>query len=119
MDFALLDLQVFSGYKENVQDIVIPDSGSEKEEATEESMGPSLSEFVKVKFSKFVQLVASHDFEEVMKDRGEEEVLVSPNLLTDLANAHEEASGDTRKLPVMFLIGIILGIIITYLVMQF
>lgn len=115
-----LIFSTFQGITIFVQDIVIPDpsqSGDSEEEV--EASGGSLGDYVKVKFGKFVQLVASHDFEEVIKARGEEDVLVGSNLLTDLANAHEERSDETRKLPVMFLVGIILGIIITYLVMQF
>lgn len=103
-----------------MQDIVIPDPSQQDD--SEEETGASdttLGDYVKVKFEKFVQLVASHDFEEVIKARGNEDVLVGSNLLTDLANAHEERGDETRKLPVMFLVGIILGIIVTYLVMQF
>lgn len=102
-----------------MQDIVIPDQPQGEGSGDEEAYEADAGDFVKVKFSKFVQLVASHDFEEVMKERGNEDVLIPPNLLTDLANAHAEQGSETRKLPVMFLIGIILGIIVTYLVLQF
>ncbi len=103
-----------------MQDIVIPDPSDIGNAGNEETGGSiSTSGYVGVKFAKFVQLVASHDFEEVIKVRGDEDILVGPNLLTDLANAHEEHEGETRKLPVMLLVGIILGIVVTYLVMQF
>ena len=113
------ELEVLLQYM-HMQDIVIPDTSDHGEGSGEASAGEVVSsDYVRVKFAKFVQLVASHDFEEVIKIRGDEDILVGPNLLTDLANAHEEHEGETRKLPVMLLIGIILGIVVTYLVMQF
>lgn len=100
-----------------MQDITIPDP---EEHGTGLMPEAEESDYVHVKFQKFVQLVASHNFEEVMKERGLDDILVPPNLLTDLANAHEESeTGEGRKLPVMLLVGIILGIIVTYLVMAF
>ena len=74
---------------------------------------------VKVKFEKFVQLVATHDFEGVMKRHAEEDVILSTNLLTDLANAHEEAPSEARKIPIILIVGIIIGIAITYLINRF
>jgi len=75
---------------------------------------------VKVKFEKFVQLVATHDFEEVMENHPEEDIIISTDLLADLANAHEEDDENGgRKLPVIFLIGVILGIVVTYLLIQY
>lgn len=100
-----------------MQDIKIPEPDEGKEEILRSS-GPS--DAVKVKFSKFIQLVATHDFEEVMKQHGDEDVAISGDLLTDLANSHEEASRDQgRKLSIILLAGIIIGIVITYLVTRF
>lgn len=76
-------------------------------------------EKVKVKFDKFVQLVATHDFEEVMKRHADQDIILSTNLLTDLANAHEEEPRDAKKLPIFFIIGIIIGVVLTYLVIRF
>lgn len=78
------------------------------------------SEKVRVKFEKFVQLVATHDFEDVMKRHAEEDIILSTNLLTDLANAHEEQEPQSgKKLPIIFIIGIIIGVVLTYLVIRF
>lgn len=86
----------------------------------EEESGLDPSDYVKVRFTKFVQLVASHNFEKAMKEHGDEDVVVPTNLLTDLANAHEEApQEDKKKLPMIFLVGIVIGIIVTYIVFQF
>ena len=73
------------------------------------------SDKVKVNFEKFVNLVASHDFEDVMKRHGKEDIILSTNLLTDLASAHEEVEPKTSKAPLFFAIGIVLGIVLTYL----
>lgn len=90
--------------------------GSSGEE--ESDLDPS--DYVKVRFTKFVQLVASHNFEKAMKEHGDEDVVVPTNLLTDLANAHEEApQEDKKKLPMIFLVGIVIGIVITYIVLRF
>lgn len=113
-----------------MHDIKIPDSGGSSAagkkpdfEVTQVSASEAKEhepgEKVKVKFEKFVQLVATHDFEEVMKRNAEEDIILSTNLLTDLANAHEEEQGQGKKLPIIFIIGIIIGVVLTYLVIRF
>lgn len=112
-----------------MHDIKIPDSGAaphgKKPDfetapvSLAEAKNQEPGERVKVKFDKFVQLVATHDFEDVMKRHGNEDVILSTNLLTDLANAHEEAPPESgRKLPIIFIIGIIIGVVLTYLVIR-
>ncbi len=113
-----------------MHDIKIPDFGSAPHskksdfEVTQVSVAEARasepSEKVKVKFEKFVQLVATHDFEDVMKRHAEEDIILSTNLLTDLANAHEEQEPQSgKKLPIIFIIGIIIGVVLTYLVIRF
>lgn len=110
-----------------MQDIKIPDPNEEELATASQSAGRAESEpseHIKVKFSKFVQLVASRgdspEIEEVMKNHGEEDIIVNSNLLTDLASVSESDIQDKiKKLPIIFLVGIIIGIIITYLVIQF
>lgn len=91
-------------------------SGPE-EHATASILQPS--EKVKVKFDKFVQLVATHDFTGIMKQYEHEDVILSTNLLTDLANAHEEPRDPSRKLPIFLLVGVLIGVILTYLIIRF
>ncbi|MBU1992211.1 MAG: hypothetical protein ABH856_05130 [Patescibacteria group bacterium] len=74
-------------------------------------------EIVKIKFSNFVNLVASHNFQKVVDKHQDEDVVVSTNLLADLANAHEDK--EEKKLPVIFAIGLIVGIILTYLLFRY
>jgi len=42
--------------------------------------------------------------------------VIGSNLLTELASAHQsEDSPDQSKLPVVFVVGLVLGIVVTYL----
>jgi hypothetical protein len=74
---------------------------------------PEPKELIKVKFPQFVKLVASHDFDEVIKNNEQEEVVLSSNLLTDLAASHDEREG--RKVPLVFLVGLAIGVVLTYI----
>jgi hypothetical protein len=78
---------------------------------------PKVSEKVKVKFSNFVQLVANHNFEQVINKNNDEDVIVSSDLLADLANSHEQE--EERRIPAIFIIGVVLGVIITYILLEF
>lgn len=71
---------------------------------------------VKVKFDKFVNLIATHAYEEIIEKHLDEDVIISTNLLTDLANAHEEK--EDKKMPLVFIVGILLGVILTYFLVK-
>lgn len=73
-------------------------------------------DYIRVKFEKFVQLVASKDFLSVLEKNKNEDVVLSSNLLTDLASAVEEKT--EKKSPVVFLVGLAIGVIITYLLIN-
>ena len=83
-------------------------------EAEEAGLKPHTK--VKVKFDKFVNLVASHAYEEIFDKHVDDDIIISTDLLTDLANAHEEKSD--RKMPMIFLVGIILGVGLTWLLLR-
>lgn len=70
---------------------------------------------VKVKFDKFVNLVATHAYEEVFEKHMDDDVIISTDLLTDLANAHEEKSD--KKIP-FILIGVLLGVGVAWLILK-
>ena len=74
-------------------------------------------ERIKVKFANFVNLVASHNFQKVIDKHQDEDVVISTDLLADLANAHEDK--EEKKLPVIFAFGLIAGIILTYLLFRY
>ena len=78
---------------------------------------PEAGDKIKVKFANFVQLVASHNYEDVVEKNQDEEIIVSSNLLTDLANAHEQ--DEEKRIPAIFIIGVVLGIVITYILLKF
>ena len=73
-------------------------------------------DLIRVKFEKFVQLVASKDFLSVLEKNKNEDIVLSSNLLTELASAVEEKS--EKKSPVVFLVGLAIGVIITYLLIK-
>lgn len=85
---------------------------SDRENAT---MKPS--DKVKVKFDKFVNLIATHAYQEIFDKHLDEDVIISTDLLADLANAHEEKE-DGKKLPMYFLVGIVLGVIVTWFILK-
>lgn len=72
---------------------------------------------VKIKFDKFVTLVATHTYEDILKKNADQDVIISTNLLTDLANAHEDETS-SKKIPVLFAAGIVLGIVIAWLIFR-
>jgi hypothetical protein len=70
-------------------------------------------ETVRVKFSKFVQLVANRDFGAVAEANANEEITMSSNLLTELAGANDQRN--EKKIPLVFLVGIAIGVVLTYI----
>jgi len=93
----------------------------EKDEGFSQGSEPNLREItahdrVKVKFDKFVNLIATHAYEEIFDKYNDEDVIVSTDLLADLANAHEEKQ--MGKTHFLFVFGILLGIVATYFLMK-
>jgi hypothetical protein len=73
---------------------------------------------VRVKFDKFITLVATHTYEDVLRKNADEDVIISTNLLTDLANAHEETDASSKKVPMLFIVGLFIGILVTWLILR-
>ena len=78
--------------------------------------GVSASDYVKITFARFVALVGNHSFVEVIEKNGQEEVILSANLLTDLANS-KRFSPNTKG-PLMVLGGVLAGILIGYILFK-
>ena len=76
--------------------------------------GVNPSDYVKITFDRFVTLAANHSFIDVVERNKDEEVILSTNLLTDLANARG-ISPKTRG-PLMLLAGVLIGIFIAYFI---
>ena len=88
------------------------------DEGYSELKSPDLSDLVpkdtiKVRFGKFVQLVANRDFAEVIDSHADDEIIMSSNLLTDLAGAHDRR--EEKKIPLVFVVGIVIGVVLTYI----
>ena len=76
--------------------------------------GLNPSDYVKITFDRFVSLVANHSFLDMVERNKNEEVILSTNLLTDLANARRY-SPNTR-MPLLIMGGIAVGILLGYLI---
>ncbi len=74
------------------------------------------STMVKLKFDKFVTLIASRDSEDVFDKHMDEDVIISAELLTDLASTADVKEGN--KTPFIFLVGILLGIAVTWILLK-
>jgi len=74
---------------------------------------PEPRDFVRVKFSKFVQLVSTHDCTETVNNNQNEDIIMSSNLLTELASTHDER--EEKKIPLVFLVGLAIGVVLTYI----
>lgn len=103
-----------------MHDIKIPSAKTDFEvtHMPSHEAGVEPGEKVKVKFGNFVQLVASHDFEEVMKNHKDDDIILNTNLLADLASAHEEIPVETKKTPMILIVGIVIGIVLTYFLIR-
>ncbi|QQR55265.1 hypothetical protein IPG41_01755 [Candidatus Peregrinibacteria bacterium] len=101
-----------------MDDIYLPDEDEEgiafeRKELSPEKEAENLpSKRVSVSFDRFVLLVAQHSFEEVVERNKDEEVVISTNLLTDLANARRTVP--QQKGTLLALSGAVLGILIGY-----
>ncbi|MBI2634230.1 hypothetical protein HYW82_00995 [Candidatus Peregrinibacteria bacterium] len=71
---------------------------------------------VKVKFDKFVHLVVTHAYEEVFEKHRGQDVVISTDLLTDLANARGEKTD--KKSPLLFVFGVLLGVGVAWLILK-
>lgn len=102
---------------EAVADVDARDESMESSFEAVSAGGGGASDRVKVKFDKFITLVATHTYENILRKNADEDVIISTNLLTDLANAHEEPKGD-KKIVVIFAVGISIGIVLTWLILR-
>lgn len=76
--------------------------------------GMNAADYVKITFDRFVTLVANHSFSEVIEANRHEEVIISTNLLTDLANARRFVP--STRVPLMILGGGFVGLLIGYFI---
>ena len=74
--------------------------------------GVDASAYVKITFDRFVTLVANHSFLDVVERNKDEDVILSTNLLTDLANARRFSP--TVRSPLMIMAGVVIGVLVGY-----
>jgi len=78
--------------------------------------GLAVSGYVRIAFDRFVTLVASHSFLDVVERNKNEDVVISTNLLTDLANAKRTIP--STKNSAMVLLGLLLGVLLGYILFK-
>jgi hypothetical protein len=80
------------------------------------------SNLVRIRFDKFLTLLSKYEYEVAISKFFTQEVIISADLLADLANPPEievEEIVEEKKFPLAILLGgIILGIIITWLILK-
>lgn len=76
--------------------------------------GVNASDYVKITFDRFVTLVANHSFSDVVAENKHEEIIISTNLLTDLANSRRFVP--STRIPLMILGGVVVGILVGYFI---
>ncbi|MBD3327950.1 hypothetical protein GF340_01455 [Candidatus Peregrinibacteria bacterium] len=84
---------------------------SEDEKAVEAI--PEPKDVIKVKFGSFVNLVANHELQDVIAANANEDIIMNSTLLTELASAKDQR--EERKIPLVFLVGIAIGVVLTYI----
>lgn len=84
-----------------------------EQDEEEQSVANEPKDIIKVKFGTFVQLVASRDVMEVIEAHKDQEIIMSSNLLTELASTSD--SREEKKIPIVFLVGIAIGVVLTYI----
>lgn len=94
----------------------------DNDDVSEESMKGHLSakledidprDLIKVRFGTFVNLVANRDMDDVVAENAEKELIMEANLLTELASSRDQR--EERKIPLVFLVGIAIGVVLTYI----
>lgn len=68
---------------------------------------------IKVKFGSFVQLLTNRDLSAAIEANANEELIMKSNLLTELASTDDRRQ--ERKVPLVFLIGIAIGVVLSYI----
>lgn len=86
----------------------------EKVGKSESSKVAEAASLVKMKFPNFAKLTATHSFEDILEKNKDEDIIISADLVADLANA--DLIDDEQKKRVIFVLGgVVLGILIAFI----
>ncbi len=79
----------------------------------------STSRMVKIHFDKFVNLLSKYDYEFLINKFYDQDVIISTDLLADLANVPEAEKEPDKKLLYLFFGGLSVGIVLMWLLTKF
>lgn len=71
---------------------------------------------IKIKFGRFINLLANKDYDELFARYQNEDITISADLLTEIATPPEEKK--SNKVPLFFFIGIMLGVALTWMILK-
>lgn len=92
---------------------------SESEGSIVQEMLPEIGDKVKIRFGQFVRLIATHNFEKILKDRDNDEVIVSADLLAEIASSHDDEEVTGRASVIFLVIGLVVGSALMYALFKF
>lgn len=85
----------------------------------EEILAMNPQEKVKLRFGRFVNLVVGKSYEDIVEKHFDEEIVLSADLLADLANADSGYEEEDTKRPWVFVWGMVLGVVVAYFLFKF
>lgn len=104
------------------EEVKVPGTGFKSVDLEDFSMGSVKStNMVRVRFDKFLTLLSKYDFESALSKFTTQEIIITTDLLADLANPPEpeEIPEEPKKFPYWILVGgIIVGVFISWLIFK-
>jgi hypothetical protein len=73
----------------------------------------TIKDLIKVKFGTFVQLISNRDIQDLFEANADKNIIMHSDLLTELASSRDKR--EERKIPLVFLVGIAIGVVLTYI----
>ncbi len=113
---------VVSPVAQKNEEVKVPGTGFKSVDLEDFSMGSVKStNMVRVRFDKFLTLLSKYDYEMALAKFTTQEIIITTDLLADLANPPEpeEILEEPKKFPYWILVGgVILGVFISWLIFK-